>query len=83
MSWNRYALPSLLAGIALSTALAQTPSSQPPARTKSSAQGKSRSAGHTSVARTGNLGRREHGNSWRHRSRHPAHNSRDNSGESA
>ncbi len=39
MSWNRYALPTLLAGIALSTALAQTPNSQPPARTKSSAQG--------------------------------------------
>ncbi len=38
MPWSRYALLSLLAGV-LSTALAQTPSTQPPARTKSSAQG--------------------------------------------
>lgn len=39
MPWKRYALPALLAGIALSTALAQTSDTQPPAHTKSSAQG--------------------------------------------
>jgi len=39
MPWKRYALPALLAGIALSTSLAQTSDTQPPAHTKSSAQG--------------------------------------------
>ncbi len=31
MPWKRYALPALLAGIALSTSLAQTSDTQPPA----------------------------------------------------
>ncbi len=39
MLWKRYALPALLAGIALSTSLAQTSDTQPRAHTKSSAQG--------------------------------------------
>lgn len=39
MSWKNYALPVLFAGIALSAARAQTPTSQPPARSESSAQG--------------------------------------------
>ena len=34
MSWNRYVLALLVAGIAFSMALAQTPSTQPPSRTK-------------------------------------------------
>jgi len=37
MLWKRYASPALLAGIVLSTALAQIPSTQPPTRTKNSA----------------------------------------------
>ncbi len=39
MPWNRYVLPLLLTGIALSTAFAQAPSAQPPVRSKGSAQG--------------------------------------------
>jgi len=64
MPWKRYALPALLAGIAIATALAQTTSTQPPTRTKSSTQGDrtavgapaARTPGTSSGASTGILG---------------------------
>ena len=45
MSRKRYALLSLLAGLVLPTSLAQTSGTQPPARTKSSAQGNGTAVG--------------------------------------
>ena len=80
MPWKRYALPALLAGIALSTSLAQTSDTQPPAHTKNSAQGNRtavgtpplRTAGTSAGAGTGIPG-----------STVPVHHSRHHSHESA